>query len=690
MRVLQVSAVVLGLVALWAGEIASAATISLSPVNRILRSGDPDGVDRQGVTCYNGGPANNQHSLFQFDLGSMPLPDYIASATLTVTHDSAIWPQGQAAGQESQIYAVTTPWVPTEVSWNSAAAGVPWTTPGGDYAGLYASNNAVIPDNAGVVPMSYNVTSLIKEWKAGTLSNNGMLFLGTPGNGLHFYGMDAVDPSYRPVLTITSPVYAQYHLGEAGSLSGGGNIPLDVTGSHSFLNANGPVGGNVSTDHAPVAGSTASLALTGGFYSTDNPATLPADNFSVDVWAKTSTVDQNTAFVYASNGGEVGSLILANFNGNWGATYNGLDWIGAAAGEGQPIIADTWQHLQVVRSDGVSTFYIDGVAQAHQATAGFSGWTGPHLACNPGGWPTFVGNIDELTISSVAVPVSWTGGGDATWSTATGGNNWKGSNSGMAADYGDGAHVTFDDTATVTTVDISAADVLPASVTFDNSTKDYTVTGTKGIAGTTGLVKKGTGTLVLANPNTYTGLTTVMAGTLELAESAQTPAMLSNVADIQGGKLVFDYSTTSPASTIAAVMDAGYDLGWASGQITNSTAGVTGLTLGWRDDSVSQVTIMATYAGDANLTGTVDVADLTALLNNYNKTDMVWANGDFNYDGSVNVADLTALLNKYNRSVGGIVAAGAMGSTAVPEPSSIALLTIGLLGLLAYAWRKRK
>jgi hypothetical protein len=64
----------------------------------------------------------------------------------------------------------------------------------------------------------------------------------------------------------------------------------------------------------------------------------------------------------------------------------------------------TWQHLQVVRNNGVSTFYIDGVAQSHQTTAAPDTWAGPHLAVNPGGAPVFFGNIDELTISSVPEP----------------------------------------------------------------------------------------------------------------------------------------------------------------------------------------------------------------------------------------------------------------------------------------------
>jgi hypothetical protein len=89
--------------------------------------------------------------------------------------------------------------------------------------------------------------------------------------------------------------------------------------------------------------------------------------------------------------------------------------------------------------------------------------------------------------------------------------------------------------------------------------------------------------------------------------------------------------------------------------------------------------------GDANRDGTVNVADLTNLLNNYNKTGKNWYNGDFNGDTIVNVADLTLLLNNYNKTSG----AGVVADTAVPEPSSIAMLGgIAVMGLL-YWWRKQ-
>jgi hypothetical protein len=49
------------------------------------------------------------------------------------------------------------------------------------------------------------------------------------------------------------------------------------------------------------------------------------------------------------------------------------------------------------------------------------------------------------------------------------------------------------------------------------------------------------------------------------------------------------------------------------------------------------------------------------------------------------------LLNNYNKSVGGSVMAGlSVGGSAVPEPGTVVLLSTGLLGLLANAWRKRR
>ena len=56
--------------------------------------------------------------------------------------------------------------------------------------------------------------------------------------------------------------------------------------------------------------------------------------------------------------------------------------------------------------------------------------------------------------------------------------------------------------------------------------------------------------------------------------------------------------------------------------------------------------------------------------------------GEFTGSGTVDINDLTIVLANYGQTAG---AAGAL--TAVPEPSGVVLIVIGLVGLLWSAWR---
>jgi hypothetical protein len=91
-------------------------------------------------------------------------------------------------------------------------------------------------------------------------------------------------------------------------------------------------------------------------------------------------------------------------------------------------------------------------------------------------------------------------------------------------------------------------------------------------------------------------------------------------------------------------------------------------------------------AGDANLDGTVDINDLTIVLANYGQTGMTWTQGEFTGDGTVDINDLTIVLAHYGQTA----ASSAAGTAAVPEPSTIAIAAAALLGLLAWAWRRRR
>ena len=114
------------------------------------------------------------------------------------------------------------------------------------------------------------------------------------------------------------------------------------------------------------------------------------------------------------------------------------------------------------------------------------------------------------------------------------------------------------------TAGVSFASTLPMTLTNNGgdptvNTNGYAVTLSGVLSNGTSvlgkLTKTGLGTLTLAGANTYSGVTTVKAGTLELASAAQTTVLASanGGADVQNDwtKLVFDYNGgTSPAASV--------------------------------------------------------------------------------------------------------------------------------------------
>jgi autotransporter-associated beta strand protein len=116
--------------------------------------------------------------------------------------------------------------------------------------------------------------------------------------------------------------------------------------------------------------------------------------------------------------------------------------------------------------------------------------------------------------------LTWTGAKSVNWSTAGADTNWK--NNAGGTSFSDGDNVKFDDTGANTDIKLTT-DVKPASIVFDNSKKDYSVTTAlpvRSILGATSLKKTGTGTLTLNSANGYTGGTELAGGTLVLGSGA--------------------------------------------------------------------------------------------------------------------------------------------------------------------------
>ena len=89
----------------------------------------------------------------------------------------------------------------------------------------------------------------------------------------------------------------------------------------------------------------------------------------------------------------------------------------------------------------------------------------------------------------------------------------------MAAPFTLGSPVTFDDSATGTTTITLHTNLFPGGVEvlFNNSAKNYSITGSGSFAGSFGLTKNGTGIVTLGTTNDYPGNTVINAGTLRLA-----------------------------------------------------------------------------------------------------------------------------------------------------------------------------
>ena len=141
-----------------------------------------------------------------------------------------------------------------------------------------------------------------------------------------------------------------------------------------------------------------------------------------------------------------------------------------------------------------------------------------------------------------------------------------------------------------------------------------------------------------------TGTTVVESGTLRLGPDARGPVLSGGGVDIQRrqfGLRLHRRFLFLAAGTIQTLLAWSYDDGiWDRGQFRSTTAVSTGLSLGWKDDDASKVTVMATYAADFNLDGAVNQLDLNIWMANAGAQNPTFLMGDANYDGAINGLDL--------------------------------------------------
>ena len=149
--------------------------------------------------------------------------------------------------------------------------------------------------------------------------------------------------------------------------------------------------------------------------------------------------------------------------------------------------------------------------------------------------------------------------------------------------------------------------------------------------------------------------------------------------------VVLNITVVNPSTgqPITLAGDLGMNFFETGGLTNNFNNGFQWFTLD-QPNGLLGLTPISPIPGDANGDGVVNNLDLATVLANLNQpSGGLWSNGDFTGSGTVTNADLAIVLNNLNTSSSTTTTAMLASSAgSVPEPASLALLAVGILGIL--------
>ncbi len=377
------------------------------------------------------------------------------------------------------------------------------------------------------------------------------VYLGGLTNAFVKAGGAAIDTNNFNI-TVSQPLLTDpVSTGGGLAKSGAGNLTL--TGASTYTGATNVSGGTLTTDVGGSINGSSGVAITGGaklVQLNTTTAIAPAVTLTQGTVDGVGTINTLNVADLAGNvvtngNGSTNALTFGNLTFNGDATVN-INTAGSVSVTVTNALTTTVANGQVTINVPVAPIWSNGATYNLIGFGSFGGavsdFTKGTIAGLGGRQSATLGSTGPtngfITLSIVGDSPVWTGATSGVWSTTPINTpfNWKLQTAGADTEFLTGDTVIFDDTATGTTdLVINDATVAPVSTFFNNATKTYTLGGTNGI--TSGfVVKSGAGPVTINTANTYTGGTTVNAGTVNIGNASALGAAASTLT-LSGGTL---------------------------------------------------------------------------------------------------------------------------------------------------------
>jgi hypothetical protein len=161
--------------------------------------------DFNGLGCGYNSHGAPMRAMFTFDVSSIP-----ANATITAVSVSVDEIKEKSfTSMDYELHRILQPWVVTEATWNSSAAGIAWNTPGlGAGSDYVSAPSATFSVGTGVLgPDTFNSTSSlvsdVQAWVANPSSNHGWFFKAATETALNARRWGSTSTGDPAILSVT-------------------------------------------------------------------------------------------------------------------------------------------------------------------------------------------------------------------------------------------------------------------------------------------------------------------------------------------------------------------------------------------------------------------------------------------------------------------------------------------------------